>query len=130
RLPQSPSPGVYFSMSKRPQVILFGRDILLTPGTKMAIGAHFTVVVDEEVNQCVVKRIAADEKVQERKCSNRVDDVLLALADVKAGYPDIVDFLRKAHDSASVNCPIAAWTTPEVSLETLLEVGLNLQPPR
>jgi flagellar basal body P-ring protein FlgI len=125
RVPQAPSKTIYFSTSKRAQVVLFGRNIVLAPDVRMIVG-DFTVV--QEKNQILVKRITIqNEQPQPRICSNRVDEVLIALTDLGATYPDIVEFLRKTNDREYTNCPIVNWTTPDVMLAPLIEAGRLLK---
>jgi hypothetical protein len=126
RIPQAPGSMVYYSTSKRPQVILFGRGIEVAPNTRMMIGKDFTVAQNERDGQFLVKRITTDGE-EKRTCTNRLDDIVTALAELKATYPDIVDFLRKASDYRYVNCPIVNWTTPEVPLATLIEAGRQMK---
>jgi hypothetical protein len=144
RVPQSPSRMVYFSTSKRAQVVLFGKNISLAQDVRMIVG-DFTIVRDK--THIVVKRITAHDQptaprqefltsrqadagqtnTYTRACSNRLDDVLAALSDLGASYPDIVEFLRKASDHQSINCPVVNWTVPDVNLMTLIEAGRNLK---
>lgn len=125
-IPQSPSPMVYFSTAKRAQVVLFGRNIVLAPDTRMAVGKDYTVAAGGKDGQFLVKRITVlgDDK---RICTNRLDEILIGLTELGATYPDIVDFLRKAEERKCVNCPIVIWTTPEVRLETLVESGKQMK---
>jgi hypothetical protein len=123
---QAPNATVYYATGKRPQVIIFGKNITLASETSMMVGRDYTVKMDAKTGQCLVKRITLDG---ERKvaCSNRLDEVLIALTDLGATYPDIVDFLRRANEYQFVSCPVANWTTPTVTLEMLTEAGKNLK---
>ena len=47
----------------------------------------------------------------------------MSLVELKASYPDLVEFLRKASDYQNANCPIVAWSLPETPLQTLIEAG-------
>ncbi len=129
-VPQSPTPMVSFSTSKRAQVILFGRNIMLASATRMIVGKNatnnFTVVTGESDGKCVVKHISTQGEKQ-RVCAPRVQDILVAFTELGAGYPDIVDFLSKSHDYRKINCPVVNWSVPEVALETLLEAGQGLK---
>ncbi len=127
RVPQAPTAMVYFSTSKRAQIVLFGRQIVLANDTRMIIG-DFTVVHNKQDGNFHVKCIRSDDARRAPiLCSNRLDEVLTALAGLGATYPDIVDFLRKANDHRAVSCPIVNWTTPEVRLETLIETGRQMK---
>jgi hypothetical protein len=125
RIGQAPGSMVYFSTSKRAQVVLFGRNIVLAPGTRMMI-RDYTVVHNKEEGQFHVKRITT-QGVEKRLCTNRLDEVLTALTDLKATYADLVEFLRKANDYQYVNCPIMNWTTPDVPLAILIEAGRQMK---
>jgi flagellar basal body P-ring protein FlgI len=126
RQPMVPNNMVYYSTARRAQVVLFGRNITLSPKTRMLVGKDFTVTMNEGDGQCTVKRIttAGEEK---RVTTSRLDDVLTALSDVGAAYPDIVDFLRRAGEYQYINCPVSNWTVPSVPLETLIADGQNLR---
>ncbi len=126
RQPNAPNATVYYSTGKRAQVILFGRNIRLSTETSMMVGKDYTVKMDAKAGQCVVKRITTEGE-RKRMCSNRLDEVLLALADVGATYPDVVDFLRRASEYQFVSCPVANWSVPTVSLQTLVEAGKNFK---
>jgi Flagellar P-ring protein len=126
RVPQSPNSMVYFSTSKRAQVVLFGRNIVIAPDTRMMIGKDYTLAPHDRDGLFLVKRITAQGE-QKRLSSNRLDELLTALTELGAAYPDIVAFLRKATDYQCVNCPIVNWTIPDVRLETLVSAGPNLK---
>jgi hypothetical protein len=126
QLSQAPNQMVYFSTSRRPQVVLFGNPITLKPGPGVIIPKDFTVTHDSKSNKFLIKRITASG-VQQRESTGNLAEILTNLAYLGATYPEVVDFLRRINDYHMVNCPIVAWTTPEVSLETLLEEGRNLK---
>lgn len=126
RVPDAPEPTVYFSTSKRAQVVLFGKNITLQPGTRVIIPKDFTVAHDEKSGKFLVKRITARGE-QQRLSSGNLGEILSNLAELGATYPEIVDFLRRVEDYQKVNCPILRWITPEVPLEKLVEAGRNLK---
>ena len=128
RVPQAPTPMVYFSTSKRAQVAVFGKDVSLQPETRMMVGTRreFTVAHSKEQNKFVVKRFTPQGDA-ERVISNRLDETLNALADLGATYPDVVDFLRQAQVYQAVNCPIVHWSVPEATVETLVDAGKSMK---
>jgi len=126
-LSQAPTNKVYYSTGKRAQVVLFGRNIVLERSTRMIVG-DYTVVPHDKQDQFLVKRFTTQrEQPRPRVCSNRLDDVLIALADLGATYPDIVTFLRQVNERGHSNCPIVNWTTPDVTLVTLIEAGRQMK---
>jgi hypothetical protein len=128
RVPQAPSSMVYFSTHKRAQVVVFGKDVILLPETRMIVGARkeFTVAHDKGQDKFVVKRFTTRGEAQ-RVISNRLDEALNALAELGASYPDIIDFLRQAQVYQAVNCPIVHWSLPEVTIDTLVLEGQNMK---
>jgi len=125
RQPNAPNAMVYYSTGKRAQIVCYGRNIILSPKTRMMVGKDFTVTVSEGTNQCVVKRITTQGE-EKKVCTARLDEVVTALSDVGAAYPDLVDFLRRANEYQYVNCPVVNWTIPSVTLEQLVEQGREL----
>jgi Flagellar P-ring protein len=128
RIPQAPTPMVYFSTSKRAQVVVFGKDVILVPETRMMVGTRreFTVAHSKEQNKFVIKRFTPRGEA-ERVISNRLDEALNALAELGATYPDVVDFLRQAQVYQAVNCPIVHWSVPEVTVDTLVDAGKGMK---
>ena len=126
QISQAPSPMVYFSTGKRAQIVLFGKNIRLEPGTRVIIPKDFTVAHDDKTGKFWVKRITARGE-QQRESSANLAEILSHLADLGATYPEIVDFLRRVQDYQKVNCPILAWNIPDVPLATLVEAGRNLK---
>lgn len=122
QISQAPTQMVYFSTGKRPQVVMFGKNIRLEPGTRIIIPKDFTVAYDDKTSKFLVKRITNRETLQ-RESSGNVAEILSHLASLGATYPEAVDFLRRVQEFRNINCPVVAWTTPDVPLETLLEAG-------
>ena len=125
-LPQAPNATVYYSTSKRAQVILFGRNITLSADTSMMVGNDYTVKVDAKTGKCTVKRITLDGE-RKIECANQLKEAILALSDLGATYPDIIDFLHRAQEYRYVSCPVANWSVPTVALEALVEAGKALK---
>ncbi|MBI1830043.1 MAG: flagellar basal body P-ring protein FlgI [Planctomycetes bacterium] len=126
RVPQAPNSEIYFSTGRRPQIVLFGKGITLAPGTRMMVGNDFPVIPGERAGEFLVKRITVQGE-ERRVSTNRVDDILTCLIELRATYPDLVDFLRKANDHRYVNCPVAVWSLPETTLETLIVTGRQMR---
>ncbi len=125
RIPHAPSAMVSYSTGKRPQVALFGRGVVLSPDTRTII-RDYTVQFDKNDGKFHVKRITTRGQ-EKRVCSNRLDDVLTALTELGATYPEIVEFLRVAQDRQYANCPIVIWSVPDVTLVALIEAGKQMK---
>jgi hypothetical protein len=128
RVPQAPSPMVYFSTSTRAQVVVFGKNVVLAPETRMLVGTRreFTVAHDKDQHKFVIKRITSRGDAQ-RVVENRLDETLNALAELGASYPDVVDFLRQAQVYQAVNCPVVHWSLADVTVDALVDAGKSMK---
>ncbi len=114
---------VHFALGKKAEVVLFGDDIQLAP-VRLLAGTEFAVAVESGDDRCTVSRITSQGAVNRKQCTLRLADVIRAMADLGAGYPEVVDLLRKIDDRQALNCPIAANALPSlVSVEDLAEAG-------
>lgn len=125
-VPQAPNRMVYYATGTRPQLMLFGKGITLAAETRMMVGKDFTIAPADEPDKIVVKRITFQGE-RKRVSSRRLDETLIALAELGATYADAVEFLRKASDYQHFNCPILPWTITEVPLESLVEAGRSMK---
>jgi hypothetical protein len=122
QISHAPTQMVYFSTGKRPQIVLFGKNIRIEPGTLVMVPKDFTVTYDNAKKTFFVKRITS-QGTEQRQSSGNLGEILSNLAYLGATYPEVVDFLRRVQEFHYVNCPVVAWSTPDVPLETLLEAG-------
>src|SRR5262249_7996522 len=62
QVPQTPSSMVYFSTSKRAQVVLFGKNVTLVPDTRLIVGSRkeFTIAPTRENGKFAVKRFTLE----------------------------------------------------------------------
>lgn len=125
-IPQAPNRMVYYATGKRPQLMLFGKGIVLAAETRMMVGKDFTIAPADEPDKIMIKRITFQGE-RKRVASRRLDETLIALAELGATYADAVEFLRKSSDYQHINCPILPWTITEVPLETLVEAGRSMK---
>jgi len=118
------SPGlVHFAARKRAEIVLFGEEPVLLPPFRILAGPEFTVTAETGDDRCTVSRISARHD-QKQQCSLRLQDVLIAMADLGAQYPDAVELLRKAGDRQRLSCPVRVNALPDaVAVETLAENG-------
>jgi hypothetical protein len=124
RIPQAAGSMIYFAPSRRPQVVIFGKGPVLNPGTRLLIG-KYTIAPSQHPGEFLVKHIT-ERGDQQRTSTDRLDDLIISLTELRAGYPEIVDFLTKASQQRLINAPIATWETPEMTLRTLYDTGKGL----
>jgi flagellar basal body P-ring protein FlgI len=122
RVAPKSSPLVYFALGKKAEVVLFGEDIRVAP-VRLTAGSDYVVVVTPGDDRCTVSRITP-QGATHKQCSLLLNDVLRALTELGAGYPEAVDLLRKLDDRQVINCPIAANILPPlISVEELSEAA-------
>lgn len=114
---------VHFALGKKAEIVLFGDDIQLSP-VKILAGSEFAVAVEQGDDRCTISRITSQGGVARKQCTLRLDDVIRVMADLGAGYPEVVDLLRKLDDRQALNCATAANALPTmVSVEDLADSG-------
>ncbi len=122
--PSQASPFVHFSLSKRPEIMLFGKDIELKTPVRLLVGQDYTVSAEQGDSRVTVSRITGQGGVQQKQCTPELDRVLHTMALLGGGYVEAVDLLRKLQDRQGLNCPIRATTLPpDVTIEELVALG-------
>jgi hypothetical protein len=117
---------VNFAVTKRAEIILFGRDIVLAGRVRVRAGEEFIITADPGDDRCFVSRIS--QRGQQRKVSSlRLDDVLRTLVDLGGQYPEAVDLLRKLDEQQGLNCAVRRLSPPQTLSPQELMVN-NPQP--
>jgi len=119
------APQIHLSMSKRPEVVLFGPAPALVPPFTILAG-EFTLKADDGDAQCTICRFKLHEK-KTRKCSLEVADVLRNLADLGGDYADAVEVLRQADGCRGLNCVVKSDALPKApTVYDLARAGVQL----
>ena len=103
---------IHVTRSRRPEVVLFGQDQRLCAPAVLEAGNQIMIrgVKDDEF---VVSRFAIGEPDQKRFVSNRVDDVIRAVAELGGTYPDVVQALEEAKASGALSSRFEVDALPE-----------------
>ena len=118
------TPMIHVSLAKRAEIVLFGSDIRMVTPVRLRAGPEFTVTAEKFDDRCTVSRISAKVGNRQCPCSLQVGDVLRAMAEMGADYPDIVEFLRKADERHCLSCPLHIDAVPEsISVDELEKGG-------
>src|SRR5262245_1755871 len=119
------APQIHLSMSKRPEVVLFGPAPALVPPFSILAG-EFILKADEGDSHCEISRLKLREK-KKRKCSLEVSDVLRCLADLGGDYADAVEVLRQADGCRGLNCVVKSDALPKApTVYDLARAGVQL----
>lgn len=95
-------PIIHIKYSKRPEIVLFGQDIPMPYGFVLGAGPRI-VVKGDRPGFITVTRINMDVN-ETRTVPARLDDTLMAIANLGGSYQDIVRFLRDASAQNILPC--------------------------
>jgi hypothetical protein len=109
----SPGPAmVHVTRSKRPEIVLFGREQhLKTPVTLEA--GKYILVNGQTPGQITVSRFAPGQPDQKRVVSTQLDDVIRAIVELEGRYPDVVQALQEAKDHGALSSRLKVDALPE-----------------
>lgn len=96
-------PMVHCTRSYRAEVVLFGSDQKLT--LPLSIEASKKIMLtglDPASDRITVARFAVDEPDQKRVVSTKLDEVIRAMHELGAHYPDVVQMLQQAKSSGAL----------------------------
>jgi flagellar basal body P-ring protein FlgI len=123
RVAPNSAPLVQYAVARRPEVLLFGKNIRLVGPVSILIGKEYSITSEPGMDKLVLARVTEDGPVR-AESTMELHDALRALASLGAHYPDIVEFLRNVEADRALNCPIGMTQTPAIlPLEELIELG-------
>jgi hypothetical protein len=120
------APQIHLSMSKRPEVVLFGPAPALVPPFSILAG-EFILKADDGDAQCTISRLKLHDKKITRHCSLEVADMLRNLAEMGGDYADAVEILRQADGCRGLNCVVKSDALPKApTVYDLARAGVQL----
>jgi len=87
-------PLIHVTRSYRPELVLFGQDQRLT--TPFVLEAGRDIMLNGKDDRVTISRFVPNQPDQKRVVSTSVDEILRALVELGAAYPDIVQLLQQA----------------------------------
>jgi flagellar basal body P-ring protein FlgI len=108
-------PVVHMSTSNRPEIVLFGDDILFAPPFSIVAGGEFTVTAGQNDDHCTITRISLRNGKSTKQCSLKLDDMLHTLADLGGTYSDAMEVLRHADRQQCLNCRVGVDALPQAT---------------
>ena len=119
------TPGmVHISTSKRPEIVLFGKEPAFRPPFSLLAG-EFTLTSGKDDEKCNISRIPLRSGKTMRKSTGlTVSEILQTLADMGALYPDVTELLRQADTTQALTCRVRNDALPQaVSVYDLVKAG-------
>jgi flagellar basal body P-ring protein FlgI len=103
-------PLVHVTRNYRPEVVLFGQDQRFE--TPMILEAGRNIMLNGKDDRVTISRFVANEPDQKRVVSTSVDEVIRALVELGATYPDIVQVLQQAKSKNALSSRLAIDAVP------------------
>jgi flagellar basal body P-ring protein FlgI len=127
RIASQAPPLVHVSSTRRAEVVLFGPSQRLKPPFSLLAGEFSVTATTDDTAQCTIRRIplhgARPLPVQ---TSFELEDVLRAMADLGAQYPEVVALLQQVESIHGLTCRVRCDAMPQaVSVYDLVEAGKN-----
>jgi len=88
-------PMAHCTLRTRPEVVLFGADQKLTPPLALTVGPHILVTAQTGAETAVVSRFEPNRPDQRKEVSLQLADLLHAVDELGATYPDVVQMLMQ-----------------------------------
>ena len=108
------APMVHITTQKSPEIVLFGTDIFVKQPFTLEAGA--TIFVNGQApGSVVITRFVTLGLDEQRTVSNRLDEIIRAVADMGGTYPDIVQMLRQADMMHVLSCRLEVNCLPEAN---------------
>lgn len=127
QVPADGPPLVHVSADRRCEVVLFGKDWPLRGPLSVSLGTDHTVTLKDGDATATVTRIATrnGEPVGvESRCRADAGAVLAALAELGAGFPEAVEFLKRADSAEAVACRVEFDAAPRgLSVQQLVTIA-------
>jgi len=105
-------PMVHVTKKKYPEVVLFGTDIVLKQPFALEAGPQI-FVNGQTPGTVVVTRLMTSGLDERRTVSNRLDEIIRAVVDLKGTYPDVLQLLQQADMQRVLPCPLEIDRLPE-----------------
>lgn len=131
RVATQSAPLVHLAHSRRPEVVLFGEEVTLSPPFSFLSG-EFTVTANRNDSKCTITRLSLYRGTCRKQVSFKLEEMLRTLADMGASYPNVDELLSQAdrcvHSGGGrcLSAPLAIDALPqETSVFDLAKSGAN-----
>jgi len=105
-------PMVHVTRNRRAEVVLFGSEITLKSPFAIDAG-HRIIVTSQEPGKVTVAKFAVNDADQKRFVSNKLDEIIRAVAELGGTYPDVVQMLQEAKAAGVLEARFEVEAVPE-----------------
>jgi len=106
-------PMVHVARSRQAEIVLFGRNQRLRGPVSLEAGKHILVVC-RQPGEVTVSRFAVGEPDQRRVVSDKLEDIIRAIAELGGTYPDVVQALQEAQAAGALEGRLEIDALPQV----------------
>jgi len=111
-LSTSGPPMIHVTRSRRPEIVLFGKDQRLKTPLYLEAGTQI-MVKSPAPGQIAVSKFSVAQQDQKRIVSDQVDEVIRAIVELGGTYPDVVQALQQAKASGALTSRFEVDAQPE-----------------
>jgi flagellar basal body P-ring protein FlgI len=108
-------PVVHMTTSNRPEIVLFGDDIVLAPPFSILAGGEFTVTAGPNDDHSTITHISLRNGRSTKQCSLKLEDTLRTLALLGGTYSDAMEVVRHADRQQCLNCRVGVDALPQAT---------------
>lgn len=120
------SPLIHVSLSRRPEIVLFGKGHALVPPFRLLAG-EFAITAGAGDQRCTISHfpLHGDQEGGSRvRCSLELPDILKAMAAQGASFAEVIELLRQSDSCRCLSCRLRHDALPQaVTVQQLAAAG-------
>ena len=107
-------PMIHFSRNRRPEIVLFGHQIPISPPRFLSAGKRI-LITGTDTGRLKVSRFAPNEQTAYLVCPADVESMIRAIHQLGGGYAEVLEAMRAAKRGELLPARIAVEATPRAS---------------
>ena len=107
-------PMLHFSRNRRPEIVLFGHQIPISPPQFLSAGKRI-LITGTDTGRLKVSRFAPNEQTAYLVCPADVESMIRAIHQLGGGYAEVLEAMRAAKRGELLQARIAVEATPRAS---------------
>lgn len=122
-------PMIHLTRSFRPEVVLFGPDIVMAAPFLLDAGSEIRLDAPPE-GPITISRVSVDAPSQSRQVSPRVEEIVRTVVELGGTYPDVVQMLQQAASTGALpTCRLEIDALPQPGRAYTRESGRGEESP-
>jgi flagellar basal body P-ring protein FlgI len=104
-------PLIHLSRTRRPEVVVFGKELRFEPPFTLFAGKEF-IVKNTDGDKVRVSRFLPGEDDAVEQCTTRVDEIVQAIDKLGGSYSHVIELIRTARDQQALACRVVLDANP------------------